>query len=244
MLLTLLCLAFCISLFSCSPKIENDHTVYDVADLMSDADEARINDAGKSATNARFLVFTHNGKDGSRLFGEDVLREMMLSEDDDIVVFVITLGIGDSFPYGDEYFLNIYTYGNTYDRISDSEIDDILYGNKADLKAGRLAEALVGCIGSADEAINIPFLIIIAVSAVIGIIAGLITVFAVVSKYKMRAQPTNYPLDRFARMELTHKDDDFITSRIAVTRIQRSSYSGGGRSGRGYGGGSGHRGGI
>ncbi|MBE6600467.1 MAG: hypothetical protein E7640_04640 [Ruminococcaceae bacterium] len=242
-LLTLVCLAFCALLLSCSPNIENDCTVYDAANLISDNDEARINEAGKSAANAKFLVLTHNGKNGSKLFGEDVLRDMGLSEDEDIVVFVITLGTSYSFPYEDEYFLNIYTYGNTYNRISNSEVDDILYGNKADLKSGRIGDALVGCIATANEAVNIPFLSITAVALMIGIVAGSIGVFTTVSKYKMRLRPTNYPLDRFAKMELTHKDDDFITSRIAVTRIQRSSSSFGGRGG-GYGGGSGHRGGI
>ncbi len=232
-----------LSFTSCAPGAVNDRTVYDDASLISDDDEARINEAGRSAKNARFIVATHNyNKTRTKLYGTDVLRNMGLSQNENIVIFVITLK--DS-----TYYCDMYTYGTADRRIDDYEVEDILLENDKVIRAvksGRLGDAMVSCIGSSNSAMEIPFLIIAIISVVVGIIGGGIAVGIVVGKYKMRMQPTNYPLNKYAQMELTHSRDDFINSRVIVKVIPRSS-SGGGRSGGGggrMGGGGGHRGGI
>jgi hypothetical protein len=49
-----------------------------------------------------------------------------------------------------------------------------------------------------------------------------------------------YPLDRYAKLELTHESDSYVTEHTTRTYSPRSSGSGGGSR---HGGGGGHRGG-
>ncbi len=237
--LPLLLLVLCLPLFSCAGQVENDRMVYDVANIISEADEARINEEAKKATNARFLVFTHNADNGSKLYGEDILPTLGLDDNDDVVIFVITLA-------NSKYYCDLYTYGVADRRIDDGEVKKISEISPQTIPQNKLGDVMSRRVEMANSAMELPYLTIVIVAIILGIVAGGIAVGVVIGKYKMRLQPTNYPLDRYAQMELTHKNDVFLRSRVAVTRVQSSSSSRGGRSGGGssFGGGGGHRGGI
>lgn len=239
--LLILASIFVLCLPSCSERVVNDRCVYDIANIISDEDEQRINDAAKEAENSRFIVVTHNAGYGTKLYGETVMRDMGLDESENTVIFVITV-------LHSTYYCNMYTFGTADRRISDSEVEDIMLDNDAVIaavKSGRFGDAMVSCIESSNAAVEIPWAIIIIIALIIGAVAGGAVCGAVKAKYKMRLRPTNYPLDKYAKMELTDRNDDFINSRVTVQRISNgSSGRGGGRSGGGFGGGSGHRGGI
>ena len=229
-----------LTLASCSGGVENDVCVYDNANIISDADEKMINDAAKNATNGRFIVATHNADNGEKLYGETVLADLGYSKDENAVIFVITLR-------NSTYYCDIYTYGAASRRISDSEVDEILLWNEgviAGIKSGRFGEALSECIERSNRAIELPWVVIIVIAVVVGGIGGGIAAGTVAAKYKMKLRPTNYPLDKYAKMELTDSDDEFINSRVSVQYISNGGGGSRGGGGGGYGGGSGHRGGV
>ncbi len=236
LMLAMLCL---MPLTSCSEGIINADCVYDTADLISDEGEQKINDAAKKANNSRFLIVTHDGTTGSKMYGEAVLRDLGIDEDENTVVLVITRA-------NSTYYYNMYTYGTSYRRISDGEVNDILDDPKVyKIKSGDLVGGSVQFIEMTDKSIELPWVIIITVAVIVGAVVGGIVCVVMAAKYKMRMRPTNYPLDKYAKMELTDSNDEFINSRVTVTVI---SNGGGGRGrsgggGGGFGGGGGHRGG-
>ena len=59
--------------------------------------------------------------------------------------------------------------------------------------------------------------------------------------YRKKKATVDYPLDRYARLELTHESDSFVREYTNRTYSPRSSGGGGG--GSRHGGGGGHRGG-
>ena len=234
--------SFALTLTSCGEKIDNSNCIYDRANIISDADKAKIKAAAENANNAEFLIVTHDASDGTTLYGDTVLSQLGKETDENTVIFVITLSRS-------VYYCNMYTYGVAERRISDSEVEDILLYNDeviSQIKSGRLGDAMVSCIEGSDRAIELPWIIIIVIAVIIGFAAGGITCGVTIAKYKMKMQPTNYPLDKYAKMELTDEDDVFINSRVTVQRISNGSEGrSGGRSGGGsFGGGSGHRGGV
>lgn len=68
---------------------------------------------------------------------------------------------------------------------------------------------------------NIGTVILIAV--ITALIIGGIFVGVVFLKYKMKLQPTNYPLDKFTHLDITDSSDVFVTSRTTRVRIKSNS---------------------
>ena len=164
----------------------------------------------------------------------------------DIIVLTVSLVEGS-------YYYNLFTYGRAHTGLSDSDVNAILdhptvYGN---LKGGNISTGIIEFINVTKEyAANIPqeqmpeeagidwsFL---PVAILISVVSALICCGIVVARYKMKLKPTNYPLERFARLELTDRQDIFVGSFVTKRRINTGS-SGGGHSGGGRSGG--HRGG-
>jgi hypothetical protein len=59
----------------------------------------------------------------------------------------------------------------------------------------------------------------------------------VYASYKAKKKSVDYPLDQFAKLELTSQDDVFVGSFVTKRVIQSSGGGGGGGSSRGGGGG-------
>ena len=147
------------------------------------------------------------------------------------------------------YYYDLFTYGNAYDRISYGDVGAILdadavYGN---IKSGNVYEGVLAFIDMADARMA-PFSFkaeLFPGMLLASFIAALVCCLVVVGRYKMKIKPTNYPLDRFAKLSLTEEKDIF-TGSFVTKRYISSSSSSGGRSGGGGGGGGrsgGHRGG-
>lgn len=173
-----------------------------------------------------------------------------LNKDSDAIVLYIRLLNGT-------YYYDMYTFGRAYDAFSDSEVDAVLddpdvYNN---LKAGKIErgyrafyEACHPIVnryysdyldGQAARAKRAPF-VALAIGAGSGVVVAGITVLCVFLAYRKKQHGESYPLDRYAKLDLTQANDIFVGSHITRVRVNTNSSSGG-RSGGGGGGG--HRGG-
>lgn len=227
---------FALSLASCG-KVECESNVYDYADLLSSIDEQRIQKIAENVSETSFFVATHNSTSFLNILtGDELLSRWGYSMSDNIVILVITFDKG-------AYYYDLYTYGMAERRISGEDADSMLDAPdvKSNIKSGRLAAGVEAFAKETERAMAAPWVLIVVISIAAGLFVATLACVSVRAKYRMRRRPTNYPLDKYAKMELTDSSDEFITSRVSV-RVVSSSGSGG-RSSGGRGGGGGHRGG-
>jgi len=218
--------------------------VYDMDDMLTSAEEENITKAALDAEaeyGCRFYTVTHSA-DGrfEKYIGEDFIEDKGLSYNDDILLLIITYDTVERV-----YYYNMYYYGMPSRRISDGEVDSILddrsvYNN---LKSGRLAEGAVAFIGLSGESTKMPWGVLVAVAVIACVAVCAITVSLITAKYKMKRNPTNYPLNRYAKLTLTDSDDKFINKNVVFVYTSSGSGSGGRGGGGGFGGGRGHAGG-
>jgi uncharacterized membrane protein YgcG len=88
--------------------------------------------------------------------------------------------------------------------------------------------------------VGVPIPVIVLIAAAISIGIAFAVRGAVIAVYRKKKASVDYPLDRYARLELTHESDSFVREYTTRTYSPRSSGSGGGSR---HGGGGGHRGG-
>ncbi len=201
--------------------------VIDGAGMFTDSELSELNTAiaeAEEKSGVMFFVVTEEYHYENKSAAMSICNA---SSSDDVCILVIESDL--------HYYF--YTNGLADKRISDGEADDILddsgvYGN---IKSGRVFEGAMRFLEMTPNTIEIPYTTIIIVGIVIGAIAAGITVGVVISKYKMKLRPTNYPLDQFAKLDLTHNEDHFIGKHVSV--VVTSSGSSGGRSGGGHSGG-------
>lgn len=221
--------------------------VTDRDDLLSESDEQAVNRALLEASEAADVPvcayvfaseYTYSGYE--EYWGEDFLAEHGLSKSTDLILLVVTVT-----SY--EVYYDIYTYGDASRRINSKEIDYILDDDRVynNLKGGRLAEGLCAYAALSGEAyagrLGISWQLILIGSLAAGAVVALISVMSIRASYKRKNPSASYPLDRFAKLELTHKDDREIGRFVTTTVISTGGH--GGRGGGRMGGGSGHRGG-
>ena len=161
----------------------------------------------------------------------------------DAVLLVVTYDPYDSY----DYFYDMYTYGRADHAINDKEVNYILddsdvYGN---LKNGYICEGCEAFFPLSAQAftgrVGVAWSVIILVSAAISAVIALVVRGSVVAAYRRKKASVDYPLDRFAKLELTHESDAYV--REYTTRSYSPRSSGGGGGGSRHGGGGGHRGG-
>ncbi|MBQ8214144.1 MAG: hypothetical protein IJZ80_09055 [Clostridia bacterium] len=224
-----------------------DEVVFDRAELLNDAEICAVKEAvfdAWEASDCAFYVATHKVSAYSatryKYTGEDFLREHGLSSKHDIVVLIVTLDQG-------VYYYDYYTYGKAYSRISQKEVDYILdhddvYDN---IKGGNLPVGISSAMSLSAKAyegrVGVSYVIIVTVSLIIALIIGIIACVSVNASYKMKKKSVDYPLDKFAKLNLTGQSDVFTGSFVTKRVIQTNSGSRGG--GSSHGGGGGHRGG-
>ena len=229
-----------------------DYTkVIDKNDQLSDADEERVNEAlAKASEKAGVPVCAYVFVPGihsygyEKYVGDDFLAEFGQSRNQPLILLVVTMG-------GYENYYNIYTYGDAYTRINEKEIDYILddgdvYYNIKDARDGDLAAGLCAYAELSAQAyagrLGVSWKLILIGALIIGAIAGAITVGSISAGYKKKNPSQSYPLDRFAKLELTHERDREVGKFVTTTIISTGGSGRGGGGGR-TGGGGGHRGG-
>ncbi len=231
---------------------ENGGRVYDdAADLLTDAEEATLAAQMEELSakyGAEFYMATYNAYGYSDDFvGDDYCASVEDISRFDAVLFVITYD-----RYDGEYYYDIYIYGRADSAISDKEVNyildaDAVYNN---IKSGKLSDGAAAFFDLSAKAydgrVGVSYAVIIPVCAVLAILISLLVVKGVKDSYSRKHASADYPLDRFARLELTARSDTFAGTAVTRSYSPRSrSSGGGGRSGgsSAHGGGSGHRGG-
>lgn len=225
-------------------------SVDDYAELLTSADEARIGESireAEAATDCDFYVMTWRIPSGimeydytHRYTGEMFLRENGLSQSENIVILIISV-------QGDLFYYDMYTYGDAYGRIQQKEVNYILDHDTVypALKSGKLADGACAFLTLSAQGYNgrvgVSYWIIAIVALCVALLIGGIACWSVYAAYTKRPRSVDYPLDRYAKLELTAKKDHFAGT--FVTRRVIQSSSGGGGGGSFHGGGGGHRGG-
>ncbi len=221
------------------PSAAESPRVIDNIGLFTDSQLAKLDSAiaeAESASGASFYIITSTSHYGSK---PEVLRACGASDGEDACILVII----KLSPVDTARYYDFYTNGMPDRRISDGEVNDILDDEAVykDLKFGDPAAGALRFLEITPATMKIPYAVIITVAVIVALIVAGITVGTVVSKYKMKLRPTNYPLEQFAKLELTHNEDHFIGKHVSVVVTSSGSSGGGGRSGGGGGGARGGR---
>ncbi|MBQ9804998.1 MAG: TPM domain-containing protein [Clostridia bacterium] len=248
--LTVLCLLFAAAIPVSAEKPVP--LVDDYAELLSGKAQDRIETAISDAsarTGCSFYMATYpiplgivEENSEYRYTGEDFLKEYGLSQKDNIVILIVS-------KQGDIYYYDMYTYGAANSKISDKEVNYILdhetvYDN---LKGGKLADGACSFFAMSADAyvgrVGVSYWIIAIVALIIALVIGAFACVSVYASYKQKNKSVDYPLDRYATLELTAKQDQFTGSFVTKRVISTGNGSSGGGGGSFHGGGGGHRGG-
>ncbi len=226
---------------------QSDAFVEDLANFFTAEEEAQLAQSLSQAVahtdgSCSFYLATHEMQEffSPRYYGEDFLRKHRLNDNDNIIILIITLDDG-------VYYYDMYTYGDAYGNISNKEVNYILDHNDVydNLKGGELLDGSKAFFSLAARGYNgrvgASYVIIALVSLLIALVIGAACCAGVYVSYTKRKKSVDYPLEHFARMELTENADVFVGSFVTKRVIQ--SNSGGSGGGGGRGGGGGHRGG-
>ena len=214
-------------------------SVYDWSGLLSVSEEAKVEEMAKrisDSTGVDIYIVTLNEV---YYEGEEFLWRNGMDDEDNIILLIIN-------SYESPVVYDIYTYGDSYYKITDTEIDRLVYHDDVydNLKSGRFLEGSLAFFKYADVAnfghLAMPLLSILLISVIVGAVVATIVCICVIVKYKTKLKSASYPIDKYAKLVLRTKEDIFLGSSVSRVRVSSSSSSGG-RSG---GGGGGHRGGA
>lgn len=190
----------------------------------------------------RFGVFT-----AVSLYRDDypsdsrVASRFGLSEHESAVILVLRL-------YEGTYYYDIYLYGDADDIFRDSDVDRVLDDTSVyqNLKGARFEAGMRSFFSLSADVLQDHYEKLAArearaplVAVIVGLIAAAVvgsgSVLGVFLYYRKKRHGETYPLDRYARLQLTAREDRFVGSFVTRTRIQRNngSRSGGSRSGGG-----------
>ncbi len=221
--------------------------VYDPADLLTGGEEsslqAQLGDLSDTYDVELFMA-TYTAKGYYDDFiGDEYCSQIRNLRGMDAVLLIITYDLSDG-----RYYYDMYTYGRANSAISQKEVDYILDHDDVypNIKGGNPAvgaEAFFELSAQAFEGrVGVSWAVIIVVSALISLVIALIVCGGVVAAYKMKKKSVDYPLDRYAKLELSKNRDTFVREYTTRTYSPKSSGGGGGGGSR-HGGGGGHRGG-
>jgi len=174
-------------------------------------------------------------------YGDDYCHRVKDIEDTDAVLLVVTYE-----RLNDTYYYDMYTYGEANYAVNSKEVNYILddYDVYDNLKGGRVHEGCEAFFTLSAEAftgrVGMAWGVIIFLSAAISVGIAFAVRGAVIAVYRKKKASVDYPLDRYAKLELTHESDSFVREYTTRSYSPRSSGSGGGSR---HGGGGGHRGG-
>lgn len=232
--LVVACLLLVLSLPVFSSVYATESLIIDKADMLTNDEEYRL--MGRivefiEKTDCHLTVIT----DTVPYDYYNTPAELDLIPAEDLILLTV-------FYTNSSYSYYLYTYGEAYSRLSDAEVNAILDAGTVyhNLKGGNIYDGLSAFISetqprAARFALNADHIVPVLV---ISLIVAAICCGIVVARYKMKLKPTNYPLDKFAKLDLTEERDIFTGSFVTKRRISSSS-GGSGRSGGGGGGRSG-----
>lgn len=224
-------------------------TVIDNMDLLTEEEEEALayTFSKEQGMGVAFYLYTMSTANADDYPSDRAVRSYCHIPDDEAAVVLVVRKAHTT------YYYDMYTYGDAWDMFSDSDVDRILdaFGVYNSLKSGRIYEGADSfftlCRETVREYREIEAariarepLMIVLTGVFCALLGAGITVLVVVLRYRTKKHGESYPLEHYARLELTRREDRFVGSHVTRVRIQSSSGGGGGRSG---GGGGGRRGG-
>lgn len=252
-LISLSCL-ICVFAYTKPLDRQEDVFVYDDMELFSDSQELQINViCSKIQEKNKLLVYVStcqriNGS--AQQWGDDFCRQHNLSNSETFVVIII-----NATDYNRNYHFDIYTYGDSERKISDKEIENILYSEGGDLILTSSStntvlglEEIINKLGSAYSWIlpNSNWILICALSLLIALLIAFIVIQIVKKSYSKHRLTENYNFATNTKLRLEVKEDNFVNS-VVTSVVIAGGTSGSGNLGGGHysggGGGGGHRGG-
>ncbi len=241
----LVCVLLMFTVLPLSVAAEGDH-IYDKGGLLTEAEETALESlAAKASAEAEcpFHIVTHQMSQLSgEYWGEEFLEDRGFSTRDDRVVLVITKDRA-------QYFYDLYLYGKADKKISEREVDTLLdapdvYNN---LKSGALYAGCEAFLALGSELYNTvdwgEVATTLVIAGVLALIAAGITCFCVYRSYTKTPKSVDYPLNKYASLELTEQSDTFTGSFVTRRVIQTNTGNRSGGGGGSRGGGAGHAGG-
>ncbi len=235
----ILALSLVLSVFtvSSSASAPSVRPIYDGADFLTSAQEdslLRVIADAEEQSGARYYIYLC-ASDYYPVTETAIMTKLALDTDDNAVVFLIEKLQGT-------YYYEMFTYGDAYGNLSNGDCnsildDDTVYSN---IKGGNLSTGIRNLISlTADRMsgnIRTGKILRIIIPIILALLADGGAVGFVVYKYKRKLKSPIYPLSKYASLNLTNAQDNYVTSNVVRTRVASSSSgsrSGGGRSGGG-----------
>ncbi len=219
----------------------SEECLYDGLSIFTESQAAELRRTVFSkytSSSAGVKIVTHSG---ALLSESQYLSMTNSSYAENVAIFVVRKN-------GAAYNYDLFTFGTVDSAVSEKESERILDAAEVydNIKSGAVYEGVVAflplCAKAIEGRLRAPFYSYLLPCAVIALIAVLVTVITIRSKYKTKLKAPSYPLDRFASLRLITANDILIDT--VVTRVKINTNSGsGGSSGGGRSGGGGHRGG-
>ena len=245
LLLAVLCLVACVALPAMGAG--ESTRVYDPSGMLTDteaADLARRMETLSAEHGVELYLATYVAKNRyDDFYGDDYCTRVQNLKGTDAVLLVVTFE-----ELANTYYYDMYTYGRANTAISQKEVDYILdsYGVYTNIKGGNVAEGVRNFFEMSAKAydgrVGEPWIKVIGISAILAMIIALAICGGVVYSYKKKKASVDYPLDQYAKLNLTKSNDNFVREYTTRTYCPRSNGNSGGGGSR-HGGGGGHRGG-
>ena len=234
-----LMLSLLLSALSVSAQSTGRVTVFDRLGVLDDTERAALEEGfGEGRHGTAMYLLTEN----RRLLENEVRFLCGIDDGASAVVLVVDRAIS---TYSYELFTFGHVHGVLSDRACNAILDDaVLYSA---IKSGRIYEGAARFFTVTEARIVRDWYepgeryggvgVSIAVGVVTAVLAGGGSAIGVMLHYRKRRHGASYPLDRYANLQLTCREDRFVGSAVTRVRVQ-SSGSGGGRGGSRGGGGS------
>ena len=236
-LIALVCIMMAFAITSSANTMDGTPRVTDHGEYINAADEVKLEEKLKAAeekcgVDFRVYVYTYSSSKGY-VDMYDYEREMG-ENFENLVLLVI------SYEYG-TYYYELFTKGSAYTGISDKEADRILDNDDVydNIKAGKLYEGIDAFITLAEKAasgkLRNSFKAVFIPSLIISVIVAIGSSAYVFFAYRKKLHAVSYPLEKYASLNLTTANDNFIHKTVSRVRVNTSSSSGGRSSGGGGG---------
>lgn len=250
--LFLLCVCLFLMLTAVLPAGAETAVPYltDQADLLTVTQEKELSEQAEQLSGRlgiRVAMYVYSSPyESDNFIGEDFLQLHGMSVSDDLILLIVKQ---ETPQYANEsYYYDLYLYGLGETKITQEEVDPLLDDQNVftNLKTGKIDAGLRGYLNAVDSYASNgvdrpnPFLKALVWALPVSLAAGLIACVCVKVSYSMKRKSVDYPLDRFAKLQLTEESDVFVGKHVTRRTVSSSSSGSGGGS---RGGGRGHAGG-
>lgn len=233
LLTTIVCLALVFSIICSANTDDSVERLSDKNNYISSAESAELERKLQSAeekTGVAFRVYVYKYSSSVGYVDMYSYEREMGESFENLVLLVV------SYEYG-TYYYELFTKGIADTEISDKEANKILDNDNVydNIKAGMLYEGISAFVELSEKAVtgNLrnSFKSVLIPSLVISILVAVGVVVFVVLRYRKKLHSVSYPLEKYATLDLSIANDNFIHKTVTSVRVNSSNDSsrGGGR---------------